>query len=245
MLTVPTPRSASTLDTSDLLALWDQCVPLPSPAARARAVVAAVGDRSASRLTVGEANVVLLQFYARLAGPVMAGVAECPTCGAELELEIDATTLAAAGGPPMTQVTVDAGGRHLVVDVPTIDDLAGGPGSGDDLLRWCVVTDEDGILDGPAAGANGVDDWRSAIGDAVAAADPMAEIALTLTCPGCAASWDETLDPAAFVWAELDAEVRRVASEVLALSRAYGWSEAAITSLTPWRRRLYLEAAGA
>ena len=190
MLTVPTPKSASTLDTSDLLALWDQCVPLPSPAARARAVVAAVGDRSASRLTVGEANVVLLEFYGRLAGPVMAGVAECPTCGAELELEIDATTLAAAG-------------------------------------------------------ANGVDDWRSAIGDAVAAADPMAEIALTLTCPGCAASWDETLDPAAFVWAELDAEVRRVASEVLALSRAYGWSEAAITSLTPWRRRLYLEAAGA
>jgi hypothetical protein len=227
------------LSSSELLALWDRCVPLPSPAGRARELVRAV-DKSARPLTVGQGNVELLGLYVALAGPMLAGVADCPSCGAELDVELDARLLTAADTDPgVGEVVVDVDGRRAVVAVPSFDHLADGPADGDALMR-CLVADA-----GSAPPAAWSDADRDTVEEALAEADPMAEISVALACPDCGRAWTETLDPAAFVWAEVDAEVRRMATDVLELTRAYGWSEAEITGMSPWRRRLYLEAAGA
>ena len=80
-----------------------------------------------------------------------------------------------------------------------------------------------------------------AVGERMAAADPLAEIMLHFACPACKSVCEETLDLAAFLWAELEALGRRLALEVHTLATAYGWSEREILSLSEPRRRLYLE----
>jgi hypothetical protein len=75
----------------------------------------------------------------------------------------------------------------------------------------------------------------------MAAADPLAEILLSFDCPNCGACFQESLDLASFLWAEVEDRARRMLREVHALASAYGWSEAQILSLGPARREIYLE----
>ncbi len=76
----------------------------------------------------------------------------------------------------------------------------------------------------------------------MAAADPFAELLVTLTCPACSHEWSAVLDPVEFVWERLERWARHLGDDVHVLASAYGWSEADILALTPQRRRLYLEA---
>ena len=75
----------------------------------------------------------------------------------------------------------------------------------------------------------------------MSARDPQAEVLLDLTCPACGASWQTVFDIAAYFWAELTAEAKRLLREVDALARAYGWREVDILALSPGRRQAYLE----
>ena len=81
-----------------------------------------------------------------------------------------------------------------------------------------------------------------AVEAALAAADPFAELLVTLTCPACSHEWSAVLDPVEFVWERLERWARHLGDDVHVLASAYGWSEADILALTPQRRRLYLEA---
>jgi hypothetical protein len=51
---------------------------------------------------------------------------------------------------------------------------------------------------------------------------------------------DLVVDPLALVWAELDGAARRLLAEIHRLAARYGWSEEAILSMPPARRRHYL-----
>jgi len=75
----------------------------------------------------------------------------------------------------------------------------------------------------------------------MAAADPQADVQLALDCPACGHHWLAPFDIVAFFWTEINTWAYRVMHEVHLLAAAYGWSEADILALTPWRRRFYLE----
>ena len=75
----------------------------------------------------------------------------------------------------------------------------------------------------------------------MAEVDRGADLLLDLRCPACDHGWQAPFDPGAFLWAELAVQARRLLREVHALARAYGWREADILALSPWRRRYYLE----
>jgi hypothetical protein len=62
-----------------------------------------------------------------------------------------------------------------------------------------------------------------------------------LTCPQCAHQWQAPLDIVSFLWSEVHAWAIRLLREIHELASAYGWSEAEILALSPWRRRAYLE----
>jgi hypothetical protein len=64
-----------------------------------------------------------------------------------------------------------------------------------------------------------------------------------LTCPTCATAWSLAVDVGTFLWQEIGVLARRLLCEVDVLARRYGWSEAEILSLSPVRRRFYLELA--
>jgi hypothetical protein len=81
----------------------------------------------------------------------------------------------------------------------------------------------------------------SEIGETLSMADPLAEIQVSVPCPGCGNDGKETLDLVSFVWTEIEARVRRLLFDVHTLASAYGWSEADILSLSENRRSMYLE----
>jgi hypothetical protein len=100
-------------------------------------------------------------------------------------------------------------------------------------------------LDGTAAPADqtslawiGAD--VDALGEQMALADPLAEMTVHFDCPQCGTPFDESLDLAAFVWAEIEGQAKRLLLEVHTLAAAYGWSETDILSLAPARREFYL-----
>jgi hypothetical protein len=79
-----------------------------------------------------------------------------------------------------------------------------------------------------------------AVEAAMAQADPLAEVVVTLECPACAGAFDADLDLGSYVWAELDARARRLLLDVDILARAYGWTEPEVLALGEPRRAAYL-----
>jgi hypothetical protein len=81
----------------------------------------------------------------------------------------------------------------------------------------------------------------SAMAEQMAQADAPADIQLALTCPVCGQHWQAIFDIVSFFWSEIDAWAYRTLRDVHCLAAAYGWREADILALSPWRRQFYLE----
>jgi hypothetical protein len=86
---------------------------------------------------------------------------------------------------------------------------------------------------------------EAAMARTVATADPLAEIALNLECPSCAAAWSAPFDIVNFLWDELAAWASRILGEIHTLALHYGWGERDILALSPRRRQHYLDLIGA
>jgi hypothetical protein len=81
--------------------------------------------------------------------------------------------------------------------------------------------------------------------DAVAAkmaqADPQADVQLALTCPQCSHQWQVTFDIVSFFWSEINTWAHHLLRDIHTLAAAYGWGEADIIAMNPWRRQAYLD----
>jgi hypothetical protein len=80
-----------------------------------------------------------------------------------------------------------------------------------------------------------------AVIERMAQADPQANLQLAVACPSCNHQWQVVFDIVSFFWSELNTWAQRTLREVHTLARAYGWPEADILAMSPWRRQCYLE----
>ncbi len=231
-----------------VLELWEAAERLP-PVERTLALAAAAGPPEdageLARLPVGRRDALLLRLRA---GPQLEATAACPACGeqAEFSLDVDALLARAESQQP---APLEAGGLVVRWRPPDSRDVAAAAEADDTgaaervLLTRCVESVEGpgGRIDAIALPAG----LRAKLARAMADADPLAEVLADVTCPACATEFVADLDVAAFVWAELSAQARRLMREVDVLARAYGWTEAEALALGEGRRAAYLELAGA
>jgi hypothetical protein len=206
------------------------------------------GDEPAAlrRLPLGRRNERLLALRETLFGPWMEGYAECPQCGAELELPLDVRAFPPAGPEPSPDaLQLDADGWTIRFRLLDSSDLQAACACADVraarelLIARCVVeARHDGA---PVDAAELPRAMVERLAARVEALDPNAETLLDLVCPACKAEWQIALDIASFVHTEVDAEGRRLLHEVHALARGYGWREADILAMSARRRRDYLE----
>lgn len=263
-----------------LLTHWEGG-PGRTPAGRALALLAALAGPSAphrepwsqwgrdpGRWSLGQRDAALLQLHAATFGRSLEAVTECPACGEQVELEVDAGLLAGTGGGPAgdptgttptppdhpAAQTVRAHGHVVLCRPPTAAEVtaaaeqaASAPGAearraaADALFCTCVMA---ATHHGEQISPDRLPpEVREAVEAALEAADPAAETRLRLACPACGHLWGAALDPAGFVCAELDRAAVALAGEVHALAREYGWAERDILAMRPARRRLYLEVA--
>lgn len=206
-----------------------------------------------SRSSVGLRDAELLALRQRAFGPRIRTVAWCPACGEALDVDFATTDIVAeapAGGAE-APLTLARDGWHVTFRLPSAGDLAQlgeAVGSGEIdaspdrwLLRRCVV-------DVTAGGtARGVDQLSGAlveaIAEAMAGADPQAEIELAMSCPACGEGWSSPFDIVAFLWREIEARAHELLRVVGTLAAAFGWSEREILAMSERRRRGYLELA--
>jgi hypothetical protein len=244
------------LSAAELLEVWERGY-AATPAARGLELLRAAHPDTPPR-QLGEASLgwrdrELLALREGTFGSRMTGLADCPACAEPLELPLTVADLldqAAPGGARgpshAAEVTVTAGGHEVTARVPNTLDLVAVAGL-DDRVRAGRVLLERCVLASRRDGLEvAVDQLPEPVADAVAErlaeADPQADVRVASTCVACGHAFSVVVDVAAFLWAEVEARAKRLALDVHVLAGAYGWAEADILALSPWRRELYLQA---
>lgn len=231
---------------------WGQVEP---PVRRAMTLLsAACPQRSPSELaslSIGRRDALLLELRERTFGRRLTVTTRCPKCAEQLELDLLADELRAASGAAKTvceaaenpPLTAAWGDWRVTFRLPASQDLLALPPDGGDpraaLLARCLLTTRQG--EDPRGPGDLPEEAAAAVLAAMAQADPLAEIRVTLACPGCAHRWKPVFDPLSFFWEEIGSWAAGILQEVHLLASAYGWSEGEILALSPWRRRAYLE----
>lgn len=251
------------LSASELLTVWERGLS-QTPCERALELLgAAAAGESAdalARLSVGERDARLLTLREWTFGRQLTSLVNCPTCGEQLEVGLDADTLrlqppaeagATASEAAATPLAVTVGEYEASFRLPNSLDLeavaAGAPAVVSDaalaLLERCLVEARRGGH--PVRAAELPSEVAEAIAGRMAEADPQAEVGLALDCPACGANWQASFDIESFFWDEIGAWARRTLGEVHVLASSYGWREADILKMSAWRRQYYLDLIGA
>lgn len=199
------------------------------------------GAELARELSAGDRAALLLELRRRTIGETMRCLLECPQpdCGEQLELELAVGDLLTAGDLGEETHELELEDERVVYRLPTgadeeraarraLDDVAA---ASRELLAACLVTAPDPWPEGLA----------EAVEEAIAARDPHIRLELAMTCPACERPAAIELDPAAYVWRELETRHAERQREVHLLASRYGWTEAEILALPPPRRERYLE----
>jgi hypothetical protein len=239
------------LSAADLLAIVEHGAGA-SPTAAVLAILAGAGDDEPAvdlaALPLGARDRRLLELRAQCLGGALHARTCCPGCGADLELALPADALL-VDAPAAPQLAARCGTLALGFRLPTSADLLEIEACADEdeatrrlALRCIVSAERDGKPVDAAATAGCLDEAvLDALGAAMAAADPQADLSVALRCAGCDAVFETDLDVASFVTAELAAAARRLFADVHTLARGYGWSESDILAMSAWRRRAYVE----
>ena len=240
----------SVLTAAALLTAWEQGAS-QSPIQRALTLLTTTWpDRSTddwAQASIGQRDGWLLTLREELFGSSLETVAVCPNCGEQLELTFSTQDIRAVAAVVDDALRVTAGGYEVACHLPTSADLLEiAQSSTEDgrerLLQRCVQVAQCG--DTAVDPATLPTEVAAAVMEAMAKADPQADVQIALSCPACRHGWSMAFDILAYLWSEIEDWARRLLREVHTLAAVYGWSERDILALSARRRRLYLEMLG-
>jgi hypothetical protein len=224
------------LSASELLSVWEigsRQVPLQRALTMLAVACPEISSESLAGLTIGQRDARLLALREMTFGSEITGVTDCPECGETIELSFNSSDLRPLNETePPNELAVKSNGSKVRFRLPTGADLLAASDA-EQLFERCLLNGGDKLTE----------NVRAAVAERMSSADPMADIQLALNCPNCEHKWAPPFDIVAFFWREISAAARRLLREVHALASAYGWRESEILSLSPARRRAYLEIA--
>jgi hypothetical protein len=239
------------LTTHELLDVWEVAAALPPPERALALLAAACPEQPAdtlARLSVGQRDARLMTLREWAFGPRMVSVAACPRCGGQLELSFEVADIRVPPAEPPELLTLAIDGHEVRFRPLNGMDLvalarAGARADGARfLLGRCLLSARRG---GEEQQPDDLpDEIVQAVVQTMAEADPQADVELALACAACGHRWLAPFDIVSWFWSEIDAWACRLLRDVHSLARAYGWSEADILALSPWRRQFYLKMVG-
>jgi len=202
-----------------------------------------------AQLSIGQRDARLLTLRESLFGSQVASLTECPACGEQLELAFNVADIRATSQVNSTEsyaLSVDEWQVHFrlpnSLDMLAMANMQEVEAVRHALTQRCILQAEQ---NGVAVSAERLPEQAvSAVATYMSQIDPQADVQLALTCPACAHQWQANFDIVRFLWSELDAWAIRLLRDVHSLASAYGWREADILAMSPWRRQLYLELIG-
>ncbi len=189
-----------------------------------------------------------IAFRRRNASSAIDAVAHCPRCAATVEATFGCDDLLlTAPDEDVSAPTLEHVAHDIRVQfrLPDSSDLLALENCGDAaaarqlLLERCVLAVQ--RSDGAADAHILPDELQAELAQAMARADPQADLQLAFRCPDCDHAWQPMFDIARFLWQELHAWALHTLREVDTLAQAYHWAEGDILGLSPRRRQAYLE----
>lgn len=240
------------LSASELLAVWERGLAQP-PVQRALTLLSVACPDSPldvlAQLSIGQRDALLLTLREWAFGPELACLVTCPGCGEQLELTFNVADIRAAPENELAPaLSLSVTGYTVSFRLPNSLDLAAVVDAPDVaatrrlLLERCLL---DARRDGKEVAFDRLPaDVMDAIVERMSQADPQTDVQLALTCPECEHRWPAIFDIVSFFWSEVNVWAYRVLHQVHVLASAYGWREADILAMSPWRRQLYLEMVG-
>jgi hypothetical protein len=196
-------------------------------------------------LNIGQRDARLLALRELIFGPTVISLTRCPQCGERLEQTFAIEDVRVPKAKECSSsLSVEADGYVVQFRLPNSQDLAAIIHSADvseareRLVEQCIlavsyVSEQDPMGSMPESAIQ-------AIAERMAQVDPQGDIQLVLSCPSCSREWEESFDILSFLWSELTAWSIRMLDQVHRLASAYGWREADILAMSPWRREIYL-----
>jgi hypothetical protein len=242
------------LSASEMIVIWERGA-AQHPVDRALTLLEACCGEPRERLaqaSIGQRDALLLLVHQQLFGDVLQAFAECPQCRERLEYSLSTREIAArsqtGGIDSESHLSFVDGGMQVQLRLPNSFDLGAVAASTDMatarrlLAERCVIemTRERKTVPVSELTDSAVD----RIAAHLASADPQADVVIDLTCAACRHAWQVILEIESFLWIKISSLAKRLLRDVHALARAYGWSEQEILSLSPLRRRAYLEMVG-
>ena len=237
------------LSASELLSVWERAATQSAHTRALMLLAAACPDESLEeleRLSIGRRDLRLLTLREWMFGPELNSVIACAACAAKLELNLTVRSLKTRQPKEQTErLSLSTNGLDVEFRVPNSLDLEAAARVPDFAAARTLLLDrclERASLAGQSVAAADLPaDVVDAIANRMAAADPQADLQLALECPSCGHRWQALFDIARYSWREIDGWAVRILKEVHTLARAYCWAEADILSMTPVRRRAYLD----
>jgi len=237
------------LTASTLLGAWERALS-QSPAQRALTLLQSVGtelppERLAA-LSIGQRDAHLLDLRESAFGSQMTGLAACPACSRQLELNFNVSCIRVAPPTePLAPCVLSQEDYKVEFRFPNSEDVTALtpdldlPANRRRLLERCLLNVR---CHGEAVSFDELPaTLKTAVSDRMAETDPQADVQLSLTCPDCGHRWQAPLDILSYLWAEIHAWATRLLRDIHTLASAHGWREADILALSPWRRQAYLE----
>lgn len=237
------------LSAAELLNVWEHGLS-HSPAQRALTLLAAACPETPveqlGQLSIGQRDARLLELRTRIFGPRFTSIATCPKCGERLEFAVSGDELRLPASVESSEALALIRGDWEVrfrlpnsLDLAALDPAADVEANRRIIFERCLIAAH---RDGAPVPANELPtDVIAAVAERMAEADPQADVEFSLTCPQCRHVWQAPLDIVSYFWSEIHAWAGRILREVHVFASAYGWSEADVLALSPWRRQAYLE----
>lgn len=239
----------SGLNAGQLLNAWETGL-RQTPVERAITLLgAAAPERSWDEwawLPVGTRDLRLIELRESLFGTQIAATASCPQCSERLDISFS-TSDVKVGAPAQVEIfEIVEQGYRLRYRLPVSHDLmavAAARGDAHTLFARCVESAHDS-----SGAVRPVDSLPleviAGITDAMAKADPQADIETAIDCTSCGHAWMLPFDIVTYLWSDIEEWCQKMLRDVAILARHFGWSEHEVLELSPWRRRLYIEMCG-
>jgi hypothetical protein len=242
------------LSASEMIVIWERGA-TQHPVDRALTLLEACCGEPRDRLaqaSIGQRDALLLLVHQQLFGDVLQAFAECPQCRERLEYSLSTREIAArsqtGGIDSESHLSFVDGGMQVQLRLPNSFDLGAVAASTDMATARRLLAERCVIEMTRERRAVPVSELTDSAVDRIAAhlasADPQADVVIDLTCAACRHAWQVILEIESFLWIKISSLAKRLLRDVHALARAYGWSEQEILSLSPLRRRAYLEMVG-
>lgn len=239
------------LSEHELLNAWEQGQCQPPPVRALILLAPSCPEFSLDFITgmsIGKRDSFLLTLREITFGHLVLGLTRCPECSESLELDFEVDDLRSRSeSNSESEKSISLSGYDLEIrpfntyDLQSIVHSKDVSSARNELLRRCILRIQ---YQGKDFHPDGL---PSAVIDAVEGKleemDPQADVRLALSCPSCSCKWEAPFDIVSFFWIEIDSWARHVLREVQSLAGKYGWSESDILSMSPIRRRIYLEMA--